>query len=97
MGLMQLQKEPHQAVFNATPILEMVGLLTNGWYLVQGGCIASKKLDADGASEGARNFYTGKIAAAKFYAAHILPKVHSLAAAAKSGEFSTVEIGDEAF
>ena len=99
-------------LINAYPYLEVFGMVALGWMLLWQATIAEKKLKDIMAKEGASEeeaikklisdnrdaaFYSGKIAAAKFYANTVLPTVGSKVRAIKSGDKSVVEIAEESF
>ena len=55
------------------------------------GCHALAKEDADAA------FYTGKIAAARYFVKHVLPEVDAAVKAIRSEDLSMIKIPEEAF
>ncbi|MEW6616434.1 MAG: acyl-CoA dehydrogenase [Thermodesulfobacteriota bacterium] len=99
-------------IINAYPYLEVFGMVALGWMLLWQATIAEKKLREIMAKEGTSDqkiikklisdnkdaaFYSGKIAAARFYANTVLPVVISKVRAIKSGDKSVVEIAEESF
>lgn len=65
-------EEIYKVGLHATGLLEGVGELVVGWLLLRHAEVAHARLaDADGRD---RDFYTGKIASARFFARHVLPR-----------------------
>ena len=96
----------------ATPFLDILGDLLVGWLLLQGACLAHKKLEAiyyikgvaDDASrlaldDGNRDvaFYRGKVASAQYFAVHILSTIQSRCNALGRGEKSALDISPSSF
>ncbi|MFH2013160.1 MAG: acyl-CoA dehydrogenase [Pseudomonadota bacterium] len=96
----------------AYPYMEVFGTVALGWMLLWQASVAGKKLKEIMAKEGASDqnsikklmsdnkdaaFYSGKLAANKFYANNILPTVISKVKAIKSGDKSVMEIAEESF
>jgi alkylation response protein AidB-like acyl-CoA dehydrogenase len=99
-------------VLNASPYLEIMGDVLMGHFLLQGASIAENKLkeiyDEKGANTIGKQsalvhdnpdvaFYTGKIAAAKFYALDALSTVKARCEAIKLGDKIPIEIANESF
>jgi hypothetical protein len=81
----------------ANRFLEMMAEVSVGWMLLEAGVIgaaAGEKL-ADGHPDKA--FYTGKVAAARFYARHVMPGAIAKAKLLQAEDLSPMEIPDEAF
>ena len=70
----QNARELYRVGLEAVPFLIAVGDLLVGWLLLQQAEIALNALDADPAQHD-RAFYTGKVAAATFFAKNILPRL----------------------
>ena len=81
--------EPVQAFAGAAPYLHLVGTVTGGWLMARGAVAARQQ------TNGNADFATAKIATARFYAAHILPRAHGLRDAVVGGA-ATVMALDEA-
>jgi hypothetical protein len=77
---------PEQAAAVSVPYLKLCGTAIGGWLMARAASIAAKKLD--GAD---REFYAGKLASARFYAAQILPGVLALHRTVCCGFASVVE------
>jgi len=86
---------------NTTRLLMAAGDLVLGWLLLRHAEIALAKLDR-GKLEGDisdkdRVFYTGKVAAARFFASQVLPQLSALRAIAESVDNSLMDVPEEAF
>lgn len=100
-------------ILNASPYLDLFGDLLLGHFLLQSASLASEKLAGiyreSGAEEsrGKRRalvhsnadvaYYTGKIAAAKFFAVEVLCTVKARCEAIKTEEKIPIEMADESF
>ena len=82
-----------------TRLLMMLGELMLGWLLARQALVARARLDSTPAPDAARsNFYTGKIAAARFFASEHLPKVGLDRRLIESGVgVDVMALADEAF
>jgi hypothetical protein len=83
--------EINRVGFNTTRLLLAVGDLVVGWLLVRQSEVANAALDAGQASAADTAFYQGKIAAARFFAQSVLPR---LAAEREIAEATTTELMD---
>jgi hypothetical protein len=87
--------EVYRVGLNTTRLLLAVGDLLVGWLLARQAEVALAKLDdlgvTDGRAHADRDFYTGKIAAARFFAATVLPR---LTAERKIAEETTLDVMD---
>jgi alkylation response protein AidB-like acyl-CoA dehydrogenase len=70
---MQQPSELYRVGLNTTRLLLALGDLIIGWLLGRQAEIAQARLDADELSGSDRAFYQGKVAAARFFAATVLP------------------------
>jgi Acetyl-CoA dehydrogenase C-terminal like/Acyl-CoA dehydrogenase, C-terminal domain len=82
--------EVYKAGLNTTRLLLALGDLVIGWLLARQAEIAIAALDA-GATAADQPFYEGKIAAARFFAATVLPR---LAAEREIAEATTLDVMD---
>jgi alkylation response protein AidB-like acyl-CoA dehydrogenase len=80
---------------NTTRLLMVSGDVAVGYLLLRGAAVAAEKLETAAAKDVA--FYQGKIAAAKFFAANILPGVSVGRALAVSVDNSLMELDEAAF
>ena len=81
---------------NTSRILLAAGDLIVGWLLLRQAAIAQDKLDA-GADGADKDFYTGKVAAAQFYARNVLPKLAAERAIAEAMDNSLMDVPEAAF
>ncbi|HMK65891.1 MAG TPA: acyl-CoA dehydrogenase [Thermodesulfobacteriota bacterium] len=99
-------------VLNAYPYMEIFGDVIIGHFLMEAAVMASEKLAVRYAEKGADTrekqqalenedketaFYSGKVAAGKFFAANILPSVKARCEGIKLGDKSPLEISEAAF
>jgi len=83
--------EIYKAGLNTTRLLMALGDLVIGWLLLTHAEIAQRRLDEIAADDGDRDFYAGKVGAARFFAATVLPR---LAAERKITEETTLDLMD---
>ncbi|XVX20743.1 acyl-CoA dehydrogenase [Actinomycetota bacterium] len=81
---------------NATRLLLAAGDLVVGWLLLRQAEIAQARLDAGDAGKD-QDFYTGKVAAASFYAKNVLPKLTAERVIAESMDNSLMDVPEAAF
>ena len=96
MSAQENARELYRVGLESVAFLLAVGDLLIGWLLLEHAEIALNALDAD-PSDRDREFYTGKVAAANFFAKNVLPR---LAAERKIGEgvdLAIMDLGEEAF
>ncbi|MGV9311044.1 acyl-CoA dehydrogenase [Streptomyces sp. NPDC003691] len=82
---------------NTTRLLYASGDVVVGYLLLRGAAVAAEKLRTGSASAKDVPFYQGKIAAAKFFAANVLPGVSVERALAESVDGSLMELDEAAF
>ncbi|WP_067975699.1 acyl-CoA dehydrogenase [Nocardiopsis trehalosi] len=80
---------------NATRLLMAVGDVVLGWLLLRQAEVALAALD--GASPADHDFYTGKIAAARFFAAQVLPRLAAERRIAEDTTLDLMEVPESAF
>jgi len=83
--------EVYKVGLNTTRLLMALGDLTIGWLLLTHAEIAQRRLDELGPEAADRDFYAGKLAAARFFAATVLPR---LATERKIAEETTLDLMD---
>ncbi|ARF73679.1 acyl-CoA dehydrogenase [Streptomyces sp. NPDC012600] len=88
-------KNIYKVGLNTTRLLMASGDVVVGYLLLKGAAVAAEKLPTASAKDVA--FYRGKIAAAKFFAANILPGVSTERALAESVDNSLMELDEAAF
>ena len=71
------------------------GDLVVGWLLLRQAEIAVEKVDSAEGKD--KDFYTGKIAAAKFFASQVLPRLASERAIAEATDNSLMDVPESAF
>ena len=81
--------EIYKVGLNTTRLLMALGDLVIGWLLLTHAEIALRRLDELAADAADRDFYAGKVGAARFFAATVLPR---LAAERKSAEETTLDL-----
>ncbi|MGW3244799.1 acyl-CoA dehydrogenase [Streptomyces sp. NPDC001070] len=89
-------KSIYKVGLNTTRLLLASGDVVVAYLLLKGASVAAEKL-ADGASAKDTAFYTGKIAAAKHFAAEILPQVSVARAIADGVSLDVMDLPEEAF
>jgi len=87
----RLMQSPNDALAAATPFTEMFGIVAGGW--VHGlSALAARREDPEGKDA----FLQAKIGTARFYAAHILPKVAGLLGEVTAGAETVFAVPVEA-
>jgi len=81
---------------NTTRLLLAAGDLVVGWLLLRQADIALTALEA-GASAKDVDFYTGKVAAAQFYARQVLPRLAAERAMAEASDNDLMDVPESAF
>jgi alkylation response protein AidB-like acyl-CoA dehydrogenase len=80
---------------NTSRLLQACGDLVVGWLLLRQAVVAQAALEA-GATGRDQAFYTGKVAAAKFFAAQVLPLITAARAVADSVDNSLLDVAEDA-
>ncbi|MET4925557.1 acyl-CoA dehydrogenase [Streptomyces sp. PSRA5] len=88
-------KNIYKVGLNTTRLLMASGDVVVGYLLLRGAAVAVEKLETASAKD--VPFYQGKIAAAKFFAANVLPGVSVERAVAESVDNSLMELDEAAF
>ena len=88
-------KNIYKVGLNTTRLLMASGDVVVGYLLLKGASIAAEKLETASAKD--KSFYTGKIAAAKFFAANVLPGVTLARKVAEGVELDLMELDEAAF
>ncbi len=89
-----VQKSPEAAAAVAVPYLELFGTVSGGWVMARAATIAHARLREP---ESDREFLTAKLATARFYGEHILPRARGLADTVLSGSASVLDLDDALF
>lgn len=82
---------------NTTRLLMSCGDLAVGWTLLRQASIALTKLDGNGLSAADKAFYEGKLAAARFFAATVLPELVSRRKIVEGTDNALMDVTEEAF
>jgi alkylation response protein AidB-like acyl-CoA dehydrogenase len=78
IGSLDRPEEVYKVGLNSVRLLLAFGDLIIGWLLARHAEVAQRALDnADALSEADRDFYTGKIAVARFFATTVLPRLET--------------------
>ena len=89
-----VQKSPDAAAGVAVPYLELFGTVSGGWVMARAATIAHARLAEP---ESDRDFLTAKLASARFYGEHILPRARAHADTVLSGSASVLDLDDALF
>ena len=81
---------------NTSRLLLGAGDLVVGWLLLRQAAVATEALEA-GAEGKDKDFYTGKIAAASFFAKNVLPLLASERAIAEATDNTLMDVPESAF
>jgi alkylation response protein AidB-like acyl-CoA dehydrogenase len=93
---MQQPAEIYRVGLNTTRLLLAIGDLVIGWLLGRHAEIAQARLDGDVTGPD-RAFYEGKIAAARFFAATVLPRLATERQIAEATTLDLMDLPEEAF
>ena len=96
LSSMENPKEIYKVGLNTTRLLLALGDLVVGWLLCRQAEVALTKLAGE-VSDADRDFYTGKVAAAQFFCANVLPRLAADRAAAESTTLDLMELPEAAF
>ena len=89
--------EIYRAGLNTTRLLLALGDLVVGWLLGRQAEVALARLDQGGLSAADEAFYQGKVAAAGFFAATVLPRLAAEREIAEATSLDPMELPEEAF
>jgi alkylation response protein AidB-like acyl-CoA dehydrogenase len=95
-GSLAQPAEIYRAGLNTTRLLLALGDLVIGWLLAWQADVALARLD-EGAEPADRAFYEGKVAAARFFAATVLPRLAAEREIAEATSLDVMELREEAF
>jgi hypothetical protein len=96
MESQQNARELYRVGLQSVPFLLAVGDLLIGWLLLRHAEIALGALDRDPAPAD-RAFYSGKVAAAQFFAKNILPRLSAERRIVENADLALMELREEAF
>jgi alkylation response protein AidB-like acyl-CoA dehydrogenase len=97
LGSLKEPEEIYKAGLNTNRLLMGLGDLIIGWLLVRQAEVAQRALDAGSAAEADREFYEGKIASARFFAATVLPKLEAERRIAQDTTLDLMRLPEGAF
>ncbi|MEU2972185.1 acyl-CoA dehydrogenase [Nocardiopsis alba] len=95
MGSAEDSRELYKVGLNSVRLLFAFGDVVLAWLLLRQAEVALNSID--GADEDNKNFYTGKIAAATFFAEQFLPRVTAELKIAQNVNLGVMEVPEEAF
>ncbi|MGI5119798.1 acyl-CoA dehydrogenase [Marinactinospora thermotolerans] len=95
MGSAEEPRELYKVGLNATRLLMALGDVVLGWLLLRQAEVALARLD--GATGADTDFYTGKIAAARFFAEQVLPRIAAERRIAENVTLDIMDIPESAF
>jgi alkylation response protein AidB-like acyl-CoA dehydrogenase len=95
-GSAEQPAEIYRVGLNTTRLLLALGDLIIGWMLARQAEIAQARLD-DGAGAADRAFYEGKVAAARFFAATVLPRLTAEREITEGTALDLMDLPEEAF
>ncbi|WP_017606435.1 acyl-CoA dehydrogenase [Nocardiopsis alkaliphila] len=95
MGSAEDSRELYKVGLNSVRLLFAFGDVVLGWLLLRQAEIALNSIDGADAED--KNFYTGKIAAARFFAEQFLPRVEAELKIAQNVNLGVMEVPEEAF
>jgi hypothetical protein len=78
-------------------LLMSVGDLLVGWLLLRQAEVAMEALSGDSLSAKDRSFYTGKVAAARFFATTMLPRISAERVVAEATDNALMDLDESAF
>ncbi len=96
IGAQDNARELYRLGLESVPFLLAVGDLLIGWFLLQHAEIALDALDAD-PTDRDRAFYSGKIAAANFFAKNMLPRLTAERRIIEGVDLAVMDLREEAF
>lgn len=88
-------KSIYKVGLNTTRLLQASGDVVVGYLLVKSAAVAAAALETASAKDKA--FYEGKIAAAKFFAANVLPGVAQARALSEAVDLDVMELDEASF
>jgi hypothetical protein len=89
--------EVYRVGLNTTRLLLALGDLIIGWLLARQAEIALARLDEGGLAADDEAFYQGKVAAAGFFAATVLPRLATEREIAQATSLDPMELSEAAF
>jgi alkylation response protein AidB-like acyl-CoA dehydrogenase len=90
------RRNVYKVGLNTTRLLMGVGDLVTGWLLMRQAEVALAKLDG-GPSARDKAFYEGKVASARWFAANVLPELHSKRGIAEATNLELMDLDEASF
>ncbi|MGW0595106.1 acyl-CoA dehydrogenase [Streptosporangium sp. NPDC002607] len=97
IGSLEAPKEVYKVGLNTTRFLLALGDVVIGWLLLRQAEVALAALGSAEAAQGDHAFYTGKVAAASFFAQTVLPRVAAERRTLETTGQDLMELPEEAF
>jgi len=97
VGSLEQAPEIYRVGLNTTRLLLALGDLVIGWLLARQAAVAISRLDQGGLGPADEAFYQGKLAAAGFFAATVLPRLAVEREVAEATSLDPMELPEEAF
>jgi hypothetical protein len=97
VGSLEQTPEIYRVGLNTTRLLLALGDLVIGWLLARQAEVALSRLDQGGLGAADEAFYQGKLAAAGFFAATVLPRLAVEREIAEATSLDPMELPEEAF
>jgi alkylation response protein AidB-like acyl-CoA dehydrogenase len=97
LGSLETPKEIYKVGLNSTRLLLALGDLIVAWLLCRQAEIAIARLDGDGVAGADKAFYAGKVAAAQFFCANVLPRLAADRRTVETTTLDVMELPEEAF
>ncbi|GAB3493140.1 acyl-CoA dehydrogenase [Nocardiopsis coralliicola] len=95
MAAAEKPEEVYKVGLNSTRLLMAFGDVVLGWLLLRQAEVALERIS--GADAADADFYAGKIAAARFFSAQVLPKIAAERAIAEAQDAALMEVPEAAF
>ncbi|MEU0240260.1 acyl-CoA dehydrogenase [Nocardiopsis sp. NPDC006198] len=95
MGSAENPRELYKVGLNSTRLLMSFGDVVLAWLLLRQAEVALNNID--GAGEADKDFYTGKIAAARFFAEQFLPRIAAELRVAEGVDLDLMDVPESAF
>ena len=96
MGSLEKPAEAYKIGLTSTRLLLAAGDVVIGWLLLRAAIVAQARLEAGDAGKDT-DFYTGKVAAAQFFARTVLPRMASEKAITIAEDGSLMDVPESAF
>ena len=96
MGSLEKPTEAYKIGLTSTRLLLAAGDVVIGWLLLRAAIVAQARLEAGDAGKDT-DFYTGKVAAAQFFARTVLPRMASEKAITIAEDGSLMDVPESAF